>query len=36
MKKIKNNIDIYKEIQKKLDQERKIFLLPRQRQKSIS
>ena len=36
MKKIKNNIDIYKEIQKKLDQERKIFLLPRQRQKRMT
>ena len=35
MKKIKNNIDIYKEIQKKLDQERKIFLLPR-RQKRMT
>jgi hypothetical protein len=36
MKKIKNNIDIYKEIQKKLAQERKIFLLPRQRQKRMT
>lgn len=36
MKKIKNNIDIYKEIQKKLDQEKKIFLLPRQRQKRMT
>ena len=36
MKKIKNNINIYKEIQKKLDQERKIFLLPRQRQKRMT
>ena len=36
MKKIKNNIDIYKEIQKKLNQEKKIFLLPRQRQKRMT
>ena len=36
MKKIKNNIDIYKKKKKKLDQERKIFLLPRQRQKRMT